>query len=125
MISDFLFKMLKLPVSYFDTRNTGEHLQRITDHTRIQNFVSSSTLNMIFSMITFIIFNCILAYYNLKIFFVFIVGATLYVSWTFFFLKKRAELDYKRFDEASQSQNSLIQIINGATLINPYQIKIL
>jgi ATP-binding cassette subfamily B protein len=113
MISDFLFKMLKLPVSYFDTRNTGEHLQRITDHTRIQNFVSSSTLNMIFSMITFIIFNCILAYYNLKIFTVFIVGATLYVGWTFFFLKKRAELDYKRFDEASQSQNSLIQIING------------
>lgn len=113
MISDFLFKMLKLPVSYFDTRNTGEHLQRIQDHTRIQNFVSSSTLNMIFSMITFIIFNCILAYYNLKIFFVFIVGAILYVGWTFFFLKKRAELDYKRFDEASQSQNSLIQIING------------
>jgi ATP-binding cassette subfamily B protein len=113
MISDFLFKMLKLPVSYFDTRNTGEHLQRIQDHTRIQNFVSSSTLNMIFSIITFIIFNCILAYYNLKIFFVFIVGAILYVGWTFFFLKKRAELDYKRFDEASQSQNSLIQIING------------
>lgn len=113
MISDFLFKMLKLPVSYFDTRNTGEHLQRITDHTRIQNFVSSSTLNMIFSIITFIIFNCILAYYNLKIFFVFVIGATLYVGWTFFFLKKRAELDYKRFDEASQSQNSLIQIING------------
>jgi ATP-binding cassette, subfamily B, bacterial len=113
MISDFLFKMLKLPVSYFDTRNTGEHLQRIQDHTRIQNFVSSSTLNMIFSMITFVIFNCILAYYNLKIFFVFIVGAILYVGWTFFFLKKRAALDYKRFDEASQSQNSLIQIING------------
>jgi len=113
MISDFLFKMLKLPVSYFDTRNTGEHLQRITDHTRIQNFVSSSTLNMVFSIITFVIFNCILAYYNTKIFFVFIIGALCYVSWTFFFLKKRAELDYKRFDEASQSQNSLIQIING------------
>ena len=113
MISDFLFKMLKLPVSYFDTRNTGEHLQRITDHTRIQNFVSSSTLNMIFSMITFIIFNCILAYYNLKIFFVFIVGAILYVGWTFFFLKKRAALDYKRFDETSQSQTNLLQIISG------------
>jgi ATP-binding cassette subfamily B protein len=113
MVSDFLFKMLKLPVSYFDTRNAGEHLQRITDHSRIQNFVSSSTLNMIFSMITFIIFNCILAYYNLQIFFVFIVGAILYVGWTFFFLKKRAELDYKRFDETSQSQTNLIQIING------------
>ena len=113
MISDFLFKMLKLPVSYFDTRNAGEHLQRITDHTRIQNFVSSSTLNMLFSMVTFVIFNCILAYYNLKIFLVFIVGAFLYVGWTFFFLKKRAELDYKRFDETSQSQTNLLQIISG------------
>jgi ATP-binding cassette, subfamily B, bacterial len=113
MISDFLFKMLKLPVSYFDTRNMGEHLQRITDHTRIQNFVSSSTLNMVFSIITFIVFNGILAYYNLKIFVVFIIGAIFYVGWTFFFLKKRAELDYKRFDETSQSQTSLLQILSG------------
>jgi ATP-binding cassette, subfamily B, bacterial len=113
MISDFLFKMLKLPVNYFDTRNAGEHLQRINDHTRIQNFVSSATLNMVFSMITFIIFNGILAYYNFTIFIIFIIAAVLYVSWTFFFLKKRAELDYKRFDEQSQNQSSLIQIIHG------------
>lgn len=113
IISDFLVKMLKLPISYFDTRNPGEHLQRITDHTRIQNFVSSSTLNMLFSMITFVIFNCILAYYNLKIFLIFIIGAFLYVGWTFFFLKKRAELDYKRFDEVSQNQTNLLQIISG------------
>lgn len=113
MISDFLYKMLKLPVHYFETRNSGEHLQRITDHTRIQNFISSSSLNMVFSIITFIIFNSILAYYNLTIFLVFIIAAILYVSWTFFFLKKRAELDFKRFDQQSQSQTSLIQIING------------
>lgn len=117
MISDFLYKMLKLPVSYFDTRNTGEHLQRITDHTRIQNFVSSSSLNMVFSMVTFVIFNFILAYYNLKIFFIFIIASVLYVSWTFFFLKKRAELDYKRFDETSQNQTNLIQIITGVNEI--------
>lgn len=113
MISDFLYKMLKLPVNYFETRNTGEHLQRITDHTRIQNFISSSSLNMVFSMITFILFNGILAYYNFTIFLVFIIAAILYVCWTFFFLKKRAELDFKRFDQQSQSQTSLIQIING------------
>jgi ATP-binding cassette, subfamily B, bacterial len=113
MISDFLYKMLKLPVNYFDTRNIGEHLQRVEDHTRIQNFVSSSTLNMLFSMVIFLIFNCILAYYNLSIFVVFIVGAILYVGWTFFFLKKRAALDYKRFDETSQSQSSLLEIIEG------------
>lgn len=113
MISDFLFKMLKLPISYFDTRNTGEHLQRITDHTRIQNFVSSSALNMIYSVLLFIIFNFVLAFYSIKIFLVFIIGALLYVGWTLFFLKKRAELDFKRFDEMSQSQTSLVQIING------------
>lgn len=117
MVSDFLYKMLKLPVNYFETRNSGEHLQRITDHTRIQNFVSSSSLNMLFSIVTFILFNGILAYYNLTIFLVFIIAAILYVSWTFFFLKKRAELDFKRFDQQSQSQTSLIQIINGVTEI--------
>lgn len=113
MISDFLYKMLKLPITFFETRNTGEHLQRVQDHTRIQNFVSSSSFNMVYSLILFLVFNFVLAFYNLKIFFVFIVGAILYVGWTFFFLKKRAELDFKRFDESSQSQTSLVQIING------------
>ncbi|MFI0428448.1 peptidase domain-containing ABC transporter [Mariniflexile sp. HMF6888] len=113
MISDFLYKMLKLPITFFETRNTGEHLQRIQDHTRIQNFVSSSSFNMVYSLVLFLVFNFVLAFYNLKIFLVFIVGAVLYVGWTFFFLKKRAELDFKRFDENSQSQTSLVQIING------------
>lgn len=113
MISDFLYKMLKLPVNFFETRNTGEHLQRIQDHNRIQNFVSSSTFAMLYSIILFVVFSIVLAYYNMKIFIVFFTGAILYVVWTFFFLKKRAELDFKRFDENSQSQTSLVQIING------------
>jgi ATP-binding cassette subfamily B protein len=113
MVSDFLFKMLKLPINYFETRNTGEHLQRITDHTRVQNFVSSSSFNMLYSIILFVVFNFVLAFYNLKIFLVFLIGAILYVGYTFFFLKRRAELDFKRFDELSQSQTSLVQIING------------
>jgi ATP-binding cassette subfamily B protein len=65
MISDFIFKMLKLPVIFFDTRSAGEHLQRIQDHTRVQNFVSSTSFNMLYSLILFIIFNGVLAYYNL------------------------------------------------------------
>lgn len=113
MISDFLYKMLKLPINFFETRNTGEHLQRIQDHTRIQDFVSSSTFGMVYSIVLFIVFSFVLAFYNMKIFFVFLIGAIFYVSWTFFFLKKRAELDFKRFDESSQSQTSLVQIING------------
>jgi len=113
MISDFLYKMLKLPINFFETRNTGEHLQRVQDHTRIQNFVSSSTFGMVYSIVLFVVFSFVLAFYDLNIFLVFITGAVLYVAWTFFFLKKRAELDFKRFDESSQSQTSLVQIING------------
>lgn len=113
MISDFLYKMLKLPINFFETRNTGEHLQRIQDHTRIQNFVSSSTFGMVYSIVLFVVFSFVLAFYNMKIFIVFLIGALLYVAWTLFFLKRRAELDFKRFDENSQSQTSLVQIING------------
>lgn len=113
MISDFLYKMLKLPINYFETRNTGEHLQRIQDHTRIQSFVSSSTFGMVYSIVLFGAFSFVLAFYNIKIFGVFFIGAILYIAWSFFFLKKRAELDFKRFDENSQSQTSLVQIING------------
>lgn len=113
MVSDFLFKVLKLPIDFFDTRNTGEHLQRITDHTRIQNFISSSSFTMLYSIVLFVVFGFVLAFYNLKIFLVFIVGAIFYIGWTFFFLKKRAEIDFKNFDEMAQSQTSLVQIING------------
>ncbi len=117
MVSDFLAKMLKLPMTFFETRNTGEHLQRITDHRRIQNFISTSSLTMIYSIITFIVFNIILAYYDLQIFLVFFIGAILYVAWATFFLKKREELDYKMFDQQADSQTSLVQIINGVNEI--------
>ncbi|MCG8883205.1 peptidase domain-containing ABC transporter [Tenacibaculum finnmarkense] len=117
MISDFLYKVLRLPISYFETRNTGEHLQRIQDHQRVEAFVSSSSFNMVYSLILFVVFNFILAFYNIKIFITFIIGAFLYVGWTFFFLKRRAELDFKRFDELSESQTSLVQIINGVNEI--------
>jgi len=117
MVSDFLYKMLKLPISYFETRNTGEHLQRIADHRRIQLFISSSSFNMIYSAVLFIVFNLVLAFYNLPIFYVFMVGAVAYIGWTLFFLKKRAILDFKRFDEMSQSQTSLVQIIDGVAEI--------
>ncbi len=114
MVSDFLFKMLKLPVTFFDTRNAGEHLQRIQDQTRIQNFISSTSFNMLYSVVLFVVFNFVLAHYNFKIFLTFLIGAICYVGWALFFLKKRAELDFKRFDEQSQSQTSLLQIISGS-----------
>ncbi|MGD1847585.1 MAG: peptidase domain-containing ABC transporter [Salibacteraceae bacterium] len=113
MISDYLFKLLKLPLSFFETRNTGEHLQRVVDHIRIQQFVSSSTVNMLYSLLLFLVFNAILAVYSTSIFVVFLLGASGYIGWTFFFLRKRAALDYKKVDEMAESQTTLVQIING------------
>jgi len=113
LISDFLLKLMRLPIAFFDSKNTGDIMQRIYDHNRIQSFLSSTTLNTLFSAFNLIIFGIVLAYYNLTIFAIFFIGSFLYVGWTLLFLKKRAELDYKRFDQSSDNQSSLFQLISG------------
>ena len=113
LLSDFLMKLMKLPILYFDRKNIGDLLQRIQDHTRIQNFLSSSTLGALFSFVNIFVFALVLAYYNLFIFTVFSLGTLLYLGWTIMFLKRRKELDYKQFDLASGNQSSIIQLLNG------------
>lgn len=113
LISDFLVKLMRLPISFFDSKNTGDIMQRIYDHNRIQTFLSSTTLNTLFSAFNLIIFGIVLAYYNLTIFSIFFIGSFLYIGWTLLFLKKRADLDYKRFDQSSDNQSSLFQLISG------------
>ena len=113
LLSDFLIKLMRLPISFFDAKNTGDIVQRLQDHQRIQHFLSAATLNTLFSAFNLIIFSIILAYYNLAIFFIFLVGSLIYGLWTILFLKKREEIDYKRFDQASQHQSSIYQLISG------------
>lgn len=113
IISDFLIKLMKLPIAFFDTKMIGDLLQRIGDHRRIENFLTSSTLNILFSFVNLIIFGIVLAYYDLLIFGIFIVGSVLYVAWVLIFMKKRRELDFKLFDQMSRNQSNLIQLING------------
>ena len=113
LLSDFLMKLMKLPVLFFDRKNIGDLLQRIQDHTRIQNFLSSSTLGALFSFVNVIIFSMVLAYYDSTIFSIFFIGTLMYLGWTVIFLKKRRELDYKRFDLSSGNQSSIIQLLNG------------
>ena len=111
MVSDYLIKLLRLPLSFFETRATGEHMQRIQDHTRVQNFLSATTLNTIFSFFTLIVFSLVLFYYNTQIFTIFVLGSSIFFFWTLFFLKRRAFLDFKRFDQLSDNQSSIIEII--------------
>ncbi|OEK06896.1 peptidase domain-containing ABC transporter [Roseivirga misakiensis] len=113
LISDFLIKLMRLPISFFDSKNTGDIVQRIHDHSRIQSFLSSTTLNTLFSAFNLVIFGVVLAYYNLTIFSIFMVGSLIYVGWTVLFLKRRKELDYKRFDQSADNQSSIYQLISG------------
>lgn len=110
--SEFLIKLMKLPVSYFDSKIPGDILQRLQDSDRLERFLTTSPTTL-FSFINMLIFMGILLYYNITIFAIFLVGAGLYILWILFFLKKRAELDYRRFDESSGNSSSLLQIING------------
>lgn len=113
LISDFFIKLMSLPIAFFDTRMTGDILQRINDHKRIERILTTSSLNVLFSMVNLVIFGLVLAYYNLSIFGIFAVGSILYFLWIAIFLKKRADLDYKRFSQVSQEQSKVIELING------------
>jgi ATP-binding cassette subfamily B protein len=104
---------MKLPISYFDVRMTGDLLQRINDHKRIERVLTTTSLTTIFSFFNLIIFSLVLGYYSIEIFGVFLLGSVLYVAWVLFFFKRRKELDYKRFSEISQEQSKVIELING------------
>lgn len=113
LVSDFFIKLMNLPIAYFDTRMTGDIMQRIGDHRRIENLLTGSTLNTLFSLMNLFVFGIVLIYYNLTIFFIFVIGSIIYVIWILFFLKRRKELDHKRFSQLSQEQSSVIELING------------
>ncbi len=113
MLSDFLMKLMNLPIAFFDSKTTGDILQRIRDHDRVQAFLSATTLDVLFSSFTLVIFGAILFYYNPLLFWVFLVGSALYMAWVLLFLSRRAKIDYLYFDQASGNQSSTIQLING------------
>lgn len=113
ILSDFLIKLMKLPMPYFDTKKTGDIMQRMNDHDRIQNFLTGQTLSTIFSFANLLVFSLVLAYYHMVIFTVFLVSSIFYVIWVLLFLKKRKELDHRRFDISSGNQSVVIQLVQG------------
>ena len=113
LISNFLMKLMRLPVGYFDAKHTGDLIQRMDDHDRIQEFLSTPTLNLLFSVFVLLIFGSVLWYYSTTIFFIFLGFSLAYCAWIGLFMKKRAELEYKRFDQAAGNQSSRIQLITG------------
>ena len=113
ILSDFWIKLTKLPISYFDSHHTGDTLQRIGDHKQIQNFLTGSTLNTLFSLFNFIIFAFVLAYYNAQLFFVFAVGSIIYVTWVQIFLRIRRKINYQTFHISAKENNATLQLVQG------------
>ncbi len=113
LISDFFIKLMNLPIAFFDVKMTGDILQRINDHQRIEKLLTSTSLNTLFSLFSLLIFGGVLAYYDLQIFLIFIVGSVLYFVWVTLFLKRRRDLDYKQFSQMSDEQSKVMELVNG------------
>ncbi len=115
IISDFLTKMMKLPMPFFETRTVGDLLQRVDDHRRIERFLTSSTLSIVFSLVNMVVFGIVLAVYSPTILAVFAVGTFLGLGWMVIFLRRRSRIDYRRFIRMAENQNKLVQLIHGMT----------
>lgn len=113
LVSDFFIKLLKFPMSFFDTKLMGDLLQRIGDHARVQNFLTGQVLNILFSFLSFIIFGIVLFIYNSFIFVVFVICSVCYGLWLTSFLKKRKILDYELFEQQAKNQNKTYQLITS------------
>ena len=113
LISDFFIKLLRLPMSFFDTKLTGDIMQRMTDHRRIESFLTGQTLSILFSIINFIIFGIVLLCYNTSIFAVFALCSLIYAVWIILLLRKRKQLDYLYFEKQAANNNKTLQFIIG------------
>jgi ATP-binding cassette subfamily B protein len=113
IIADFLLKLMKLPIRFFDTKMIGDIHQRIGDHARIQQFLTGTTLSTLFSFVSLLVFTIVLAVYNLTILAVFVSFSAIAVIWITFFLRRRKILDYKRFQRMSENENIIFELITG------------
>lgn len=109
----FLTKLMRLPIAYFDSKSTGDLLQRIYDQRRIEQFLTNATLSALFSVFTLFILSLVLAWYNIRVFLIFVFAALLYGLWIAFFLKRRAHVDHLRFREQTANQNALLELLEG------------
>ena len=113
LISDFLSKLMRLPIAFFDSKHVGDIMQRIGDYSRVQSFLTGSLLSMVMAAVSFVIYAIIMGGYNLSILGVFAVGSIFYVLWIVLFMRCRRKLDYMRFQESAANQSNIVQLISG------------
>lgn len=113
LISDFFIKLLKLPMSFFDTKLLGDLMQRMNDHGRVNNFLTQNVLNIVFSLLTLIVFSVVLVIYDKFVFWVFLIGSMLYGGWIALFLKRRKVIDYELFEQQAINNNRTYEFITS------------
>lgn len=113
LISDYLVKLMRLPVTFFENKLLGDILQRAQDHERIRNFIMNNSLSLVFSIFTYLLFSIILLWYNNIIFYIFSIGAIIYVAWIFLFLDIRKKLDWQYFELISKNQSYWVETISA------------
>lgn len=120
LISDYLIKLMKLPVTFFENKLLGDILQRAQDHERIRSFIMNNSLSLIFSILTFVVFSIILLIYNAIIFYIFISGSILYAGWVLLFLNIRKKMDWEYFELLSKNQSYWVETVSSIQDIKIY-----
>jgi ATP-binding cassette subfamily B protein len=113
ILTDFIIKLMKLPMVFFDTKMTGDIMQRMNDQKKIETFLTGTALTTLFSIFNLLIFSVVIAYYNLTIFFVFLISSILYMGWIVLFLNRRKLLNYKSFEISAKNQSNVVQLVTG------------
>lgn len=113
ILSDFLIKLMRLPLPFFNAKQIGDIFRRVDDHRRIETFLTGHTLAVLFSLVDLVLLGLVMAYYDRAIFVVFMVGTLLHIGWAILFLRRRRVLDYKRFDLDAKKHNGLLELISG------------
>lgn len=113
LVSDFFIKLLKLPMAFFDTKLMGDLMQRMNDHSRVNNFLTQQSLSLTFSLFTFVVFSIVLLTYNWLIFLIFMAGSLVYALWLMLFLRRRKVFDYELFEQQAINNNKTYEFITS------------
>ena len=113
LISDYLGKLARMPLPFFEVRTLGDILQRIGDHDRIKSFLMNDLTDIVFATVTFVTFSVVLGIYNWRILAIFLLGNTAYALWVVSFMHYRRELDNRVFQQSATLQNNMVQFIRG------------
>lgn len=113
LLTDFWKKLMRLPISYFDSKQTGDIMQRIGDQHKIERFLTGNSINILFSMVNLLVYSFVMLMYSVPVFFIFLIGSVLYVLWISLFLKARRVLNYKQFALASRENSATLEMVQG------------